>query len=109
MVSINAETLPVRLIKRFERESVEFTKETVAKRGKTVLEKFVKKEEIPDFFIRVEKILNNLANEGWYIVSTNYGLPIQGLMKVNPPHGMAGYSETDWNEIEFVVVLQRAK
>ncbi|MCL2234244.1 MAG: hypothetical protein FWC11_00885 [Firmicutes bacterium] len=94
---------------RFTRERKQFEKEVELKRGKTTTETYVQVELIEDFFERIKQTLNYFGNEGWQVVSTNYAMPIQGNVELSVGNGFASYSETDWNEVEFVATLQRNK
>ncbi|MCL2556264.1 MAG: hypothetical protein FWE03_04540 [Firmicutes bacterium] len=95
-------------ILRLERRRETKTREVAVKKGKTALEEYIEVEEIEDFFIRIERELNDWGNKGWQAISTNYALPIHGF-EVAALGGGGGYSTTNWHEMEFVVVLQRAK
>ena len=85
------------------KQEVEKTEETVNKRGKVKKETFTDYETMGDFLLRVERTTNDLAKNGWEIISINYSVPIEG--EKGP--GGAGYTTSDHDSAEFVIALQR--
>ena len=90
------------------RHKEEKTKEVEVKRGKTEAQKYIEIEPFADFYVRVENTLNVLAAEGWQVLNTNYFLPIKGYSGYAGSSAF-GYSITDLDSAEFVVVMQRSK
>jgi len=95
-------------IVRVARKKEEKTKETVNRKGRNVSEKYTEIETIEEFDARAKKTLNDYAGNGWQVISADYCLPIQGHWQ-KVCDGGAGWSTTDFDKAEFVVVTQRNK
>ena len=80
------------------------TREKLSKKGKIETETYIEIEPFADFFARTEKTLNELASEDWQAINANYSLPIRGVNDYP-----LGYSVTDFDSAEFVVIMQRNK
>lgn len=95
-------------IVRIARHKEQKTKEVEVKRGKFETQKYTEVETFDEFDARIKKTLNDFGSEGWQVISANYSLPIQGHASWGNSSG-AGWSTTDFNSAEFVVVMQRSK
>jgi len=87
-------------------ERAEIPKDVVDKKGRIL--RTIALETIKEFCVRVEKVLNFWAQDGWQVINTNYSLPIQSEGQQFFT-GLISITATDFNKAEFVFVLQREK
>lgn len=84
------------------------SREIINAKGKIDTQIYIETEPFAGFYARAEKLINDLAGEGWQVINVNYSLPVQGNKELI---GMELYyfSATDYNSAEFVFVMQRCK